>query len=61
MRIRVHPPLLSIPIDEGGSDDEDPYDEITRVGLQLERAPLEHYMVSISIYALTHFSFQNTL
>jgi hypothetical protein len=28
-RISVHPPLLSIPIDEEESDDEDPYDVMT--------------------------------
>ena len=47
-KISVHPPLSSIPIDEGESDDDDPYDEITRVSVQPERAPLENYMVSIS-------------
>ena len=29
-RINVHPPVSSIPIDEQGSDDEDPYDVMTR-------------------------------
>jgi hypothetical protein len=40
---------LSIPIDEGESNDEDPYDIITRTGVQPERAPLENYMVSTKL------------
>ena len=47
-RISVHPPLSIIPIDEEGSDDDDPYDVMTRTSMQPERAPLENYMVSIS-------------
>ena len=46
-RISVHPQLSNIPIDEVGSDDDDPYDVMTRVSVQPERAPLENYMVSI--------------
>ena len=46
-RISVHPPVPSIPIDEEGSDDDDPYDVMTRTSMQPERAPLENYMVSI--------------
>lgn len=45
-RLHVKPPALSIPIDEGGSDDEDPYDVITRRGVQPKRAPLDNYMVT---------------
>jgi hypothetical protein len=33
-RISVHPPLSSIPIDEQESDDEDPYDVMTRTSVQ---------------------------
>ena len=32
-RISVHPPLSSIPIDEEGSDDDDPYDVMTRTSV----------------------------
>ena len=32
-RISVHPPLSSIPIDEEGSDDDDPYDVMTRTSM----------------------------
>jgi hypothetical protein len=32
--ISVHPPLSSIPIDEEESDDEDPYDVMTRRSVQ---------------------------
>ena len=32
-RISVHPPLSSIPIDEEGSDDDDPYDVIIRTSM----------------------------
>ena len=46
-RISVHPPLSIIPIDEEGSDDDDPYDVVTRTSVQIERAPLENYMVSV--------------
>jgi len=46
-RIFVHPLVSSIPIDEEGSDDDDPYDVMTRTSVQLERAPLENFMVSI--------------
>ena len=46
-RITVHPPVSSIPIDEQGSDDEDPYDVMTRTSVQPQRAPLENYMVSV--------------
>lgn len=55
-RISVHPPALSIPIHELESDDEDLYDALTRVGVQLERAPLQNYIVSISIqkYAFSY-------
>lgn len=49
-RIRVHPPATSIPIDEIESDDEDRYDVWTRQGLQPERAPLQNYMVNISLF-----------
>jgi hypothetical protein len=48
-RVHVKPPTLSIPIDEGESDDEDPYDIMTRTGVQPERAPLENYMVSTKL------------
>jgi hypothetical protein len=44
-RIMVHPPITSLPIDAGDSDDEDPYDTMTRTGSQPQRAPFEHYMV----------------
>jgi hypothetical protein len=47
--VHVKPPALSIPIDEGESDDEDPYDIITRTGVQPVRAPLENYMVSTKL------------
>ena len=53
-RISVHPPLSSIPIDEEGSDDDDPYDVVTRTSVQPERAPLEKYMVSISLELCLH-------
>lgn len=46
----MRPPMSNIPIDEGDSDDDDPYDEITRVGVQPERAPLENYMVCAPFY-----------
>jgi hypothetical protein len=48
-RINVHPPVSSIPIDEQGSDDKDPYDVMTRTSMQPQRAPLENYMVRVSI------------
>jgi hypothetical protein len=48
-RIMVHPPATTIPIDEGDSDDDDPYDRITREGQQPERAPIQNYMVLIFI------------
>ena len=51
-RISVHPPLSSILIDEEGSNDDDPYDVMTRTSVQPERAPLENYMVSISLLCL---------
>jgi hypothetical protein len=47
-RISVHPLLSSIPIYEEESDDEDPYNVMTS-SVQLQRAPLENYMVRISI------------
>jgi hypothetical protein len=47
-RIRVHPTLTSAPIDEGDSDEDDPYDIVTRQGVFPERAPLQNYMVHIS-------------
>ena len=47
-RIHVHPPVSSIPINKAENDEEDPYDLITRVGMQPQRAPLQNYMVSIS-------------
>jgi len=47
-RISVHPPLSSIPIDEEGRDDDGPYDVVTRMSMQPERAPLGNYMVTIS-------------
>jgi hypothetical protein len=53
-RINVHPPVLSIPIDEQGSDDEHPYDVITRTSVKPQRAPLENYMVSVSIELCLH-------
>ena len=53
-RISVHPPLSSIPIDEEGSNDDDPYDVMTRTSVQLERVPLENYMVSISFRLCLH-------
>jgi hypothetical protein len=46
-RISVHPPLSSIPIDEQDSDDEDPYDVMTRTSVQPLRAPLENYIVRL--------------
>ena len=46
-RITVHPPVSSIPIDEQGSDDKDPYDVMTRTSMQPQRVQLENYMVSI--------------
>jgi hypothetical protein len=33
-RISVHPPVSSIPIDEQGSDADNPYDEMTRTSVQ---------------------------
>jgi hypothetical protein len=45
----VHPPLSSIPIDEEESNNEDPFDVMTRRSVQPQRAPLENYMVRISI------------
>jgi hypothetical protein len=48
-RISVHPPLSSIPIDEEESNNEDPFDVMTRRSVQPQRAPLENYMVRISI------------
>jgi hypothetical protein len=45
-RVHVRPPSSKVPIVEGGSDEEDPYDVITRRGVQLERASVENYMVS---------------
>jgi hypothetical protein len=53
-RISVHQPVSSIPIDEEGSDDDDPYDVMTRTSVQPERAPLENYMVSISFELCLH-------
>ena len=53
-RISVHPPLSSIPVDEEGSNDDDPYDVITRMSVHLERVPLENYMVSISFQLRLH-------
>ena len=47
-RISVHRSLSSIPIDEEGSDDNDPYDVMTWMSMQPKRAPHENYMVSIS-------------
>ena len=47
-RIHVHPPVSSIPINEADSDEEDPYDLITRVDVQPQRAPLQNYIVRIS-------------
>jgi hypothetical protein len=52
-RVHLKPPTLSNPIDEGESDDEDPYNIITRTSVQPERAPLENYMVS-TILQLLH-------
>lgn len=52
-RIQVHPPASSIPIAELESDDEDPYDVITRTGVQPERAPLENYVVSTTLETLS--------
>jgi hypothetical protein len=49
-RISVHPPVSSIPIDEQGSDD----DNMTRTSMQPQSAPLENYMVSISIHLCLH-------
>jgi hypothetical protein len=46
-KISVHPPLSSIPIDEQESDDEDPYDVMTRMSVQPQRAPLENYIVRL--------------
>jgi hypothetical protein len=37
-----------------GSDDEDPYDVITRTSVQPQRAPLENYIVSIWIQLCLH-------
>jgi hypothetical protein len=37
--------MSSIPIDEQGSDADNPYDEMTRTSVQPQRAPLENYMV----------------
>jgi hypothetical protein len=48
-RVHVKPLALSIPIDKGESDDEEPYDIITRTGVQPERAPLENYMASTKL------------
>ncbi|KXG19909.1 uncharacterized protein LOC110430692 [Sorghum bicolor] len=45
-RISVHQPLSSIPIDEEGSNDNDPYDLMTRTSMQPQQAPLENYMAS---------------
>ena len=44
----------SIPIDEEGSDDDDPYDVMTRMSMQPERVPLENYMLSISFELCLH-------
>jgi len=48
-RISVHQPLSSIPIDEEGSNDNDPYDLMTRTSMQPQQAPLENYMVWVCI------------
>ena len=53
-RITVHPPTSSIPIDEEGSDDDDPYDVMTRTSVQPQRAPLQNYMVNFSIRLWLH-------
>ena len=53
-RIHVHPPVSSIPINKAESDEEDPYDLITRVGMQPQRAPLQNYMVNFSIQLCLH-------
>ena len=53
-RISVHPPVSSIPIDEEGCDNDDPYDVMTRTSVQPKRAPLENYMVSISFELCLH-------
>lgn len=47
-RVHVRPPLSIIPADQEDTDDdeEDPYDIITRRGVQPERAPVENYVVS---------------
>ena len=46
-RITVHAPVLSIPIDAQGSDDDNPYDVMTRTSVQPQRVPLENYMACI--------------
>jgi hypothetical protein len=46
--------MSSIPIDEEGSDDDDPYDVMARTSVHPERAPLENYMVSISFELCLH-------
>ena len=53
-RITVHPSVSSIPIDEQGSDDDDPYDVITRTSVPPQRASLENYMVSVRIELCLH-------
>jgi hypothetical protein len=45
-RVHIKTPALAIPIYEGASDQEDPYDVRTRQGVQPERAPLQNYVVS---------------
>jgi hypothetical protein len=45
-RVQVKPPSSTIPILEDDSDREDPYDEITRKGVDPQQAPVENYMVS---------------
>ena len=53
-RITLRPPVSIIPIDEEGSDDDDPYDVMTRTSIQPQRAPLQNYMVNFSIQLCLH-------
>ena len=54
-RVSVKPPLENVPIEDRAdtnNDDDivDEYDDITREGVQPERAPLHNYMVRQAIF-----------
>jgi hypothetical protein len=44
--VHVRPPSSKVSIVKRGSDEEDPYDVITKRGVQPERDPIDNYMVS---------------